>query len=160
MNDSTNLKTINIKNLKEVYQSINSFDPHLGMNFDIHEPGNISYYLNIKKEHMSSPDAAHGGVLAAFMDATLGMSALSLAVTQNKLCATVEFKINYLGPVSLGDSLIGRGSIDFQGKSLIVSSAEIKKENGDLVAKGLGTFNLYPVNKKVFFNLRKIKNES
>ncbi len=144
---------IDADTLKNIYKKIGRFDHFMGLDFEIHSPGDITYSMEITEDHLSSPDAAHGGSIAAMMDATLGMSALSYAVTKGKLCATVEFKINYTGPAKPQDILTGHGKLDFIGNRLVVSSAEIRNKNtGELVAKGLGTFNLYPMDKKSFFH--------
>lgn len=146
--------------LKEAYQASSQFDPFMGLDFEVVNPGEIVYRMEIAKNHLSSPDVAHGGSVAAMMDATLGMSALSYAVTQGKLCATVEFKINYLGPAMLGDKLVGKGKLDFTGNRLVVTSGEIiNAESSKLVAKGMGTFNLYPIDKQSHF-LKKVKKPS
>jgi uncharacterized protein (TIGR00369 family) len=116
----------------------------------VNAPGDITYTLDIQKHHMASPDACHGGVISGMMDAVLGVTALSFAVSKGNLCATVEFKINYLSPVKLGDHLEGRGEIDFYGSKLMVTSGAIIEQNsGRLVAKGLGTFSQYPLSKKI-----------
>ena len=129
------------------------FDFENGMNLTIIKPGHITYEMTILKKHLSTPTNCHGGVVAGLMDATLGLAALSMAVTEGNICSTVELKLNYLNPVLLGDQLIGSGDIDFKGKSLVVTNGSIKNMNKDiLVAKGMGTFNLYPMNKMKGFN--------
>jgi acyl-coenzyme A thioesterase PaaI-like protein len=63
--------------------------------------------------------------------------------------STVEFKINYFKPILLGDTLLGTGVIEFHGKSLIASSGTIiEKDSGKLISKALGTFNIYPMEKR------------
>jgi len=137
------------KDFEKYYSELVQFDKHLGMEFTIRSPGDITYTLEIKKQHLTSPDAAHGGVIAAMMDATLGITALSWAVSKGKLCATVEFKINYLSPARPGDILEGTGDIDFTGSKLIVTSAKIiEKKSKRLIAKGIGTFSQYPISRK------------
>ncbi len=133
------------------YESVDQFGKNNGYQLTIHEPGNIEYSMKVKDEHQSSPNHCHGGVLAGLMDATLGVAALSYAMTQKCLCSTVEFKINYLAPVHLGDELKATGHLDHKGKSLVITSAEIYQvSTGKLVCKGMGTFNLYPMEKKDF----------
>ena len=123
------------------YKEMVQFDSHLGMDLTVHAPGNITYMLKIETHHLASPDACHGGVIAAFMDSVLGVTALSWAVSKENSCATVEFKINYLTRVRPGDILEGTGGIDFTGSKLIVTTGKIiEKKTGRLVAKGLGTF--------------------
>lgn len=134
---------------KKAFKAMNKFDQENGLEFEIHKPGEITYHLTIQEKHLSSPGVSHGAVIAGFMDCVLGLSALSLAITKDNLTSTVEFKLNFLKPAKLGDRLTGKGKIEHAGKSLIMSSGEVyNQETGDLVAKGLGTFNLYPLSKK------------
>lgn len=131
------------------YKKMVQFDKHMGMELTVESPGNVSYVLEVKEQHLTAPDSAHGGVAAAMMDATLGVAALSYAVTNGNLCATVEFKINYLKPARPGTTLISKGKVKSTGKSLVVSQGDIiEKESGNLIATGLGTFTQYPSDKR------------
>lgn len=131
------------------YKELVQFDRYLGMDLCVESPGNVSYTLELREHHLTAPDSAHGGVAAAMMDATLGLAALSYAVTQDNLCATVEFKINYLKQARSGRTLISQGQVKSTGKRLIVSQADIKeKETGELLATGLGTFSQYPADRR------------
>lgn len=133
-----------------LFKSFNKFDAENGLTFEVHEPGFITYKMTIEEKHLSSPNTAHGAALAAFMDCVLGLSALSQAMVVGNLTSTVEFKINYIRPVHLGDVLTGTGKVVHKGKSLIISSGEIKNAKDELIALGQGTFNTYPLNKKDF----------
>ena len=131
------------------YKEMVQFDRYLGMELTVEAPGEISYTLEIKPEHLTAPNSAHGGVVAAMMDATLGVAALSWAVTNGNLCATVEFKINYLKQTGPGSILISTGRIKHKGNRLIVSEGNISElDSGELVATGLGTFSQYPMGKR------------
>lgn len=140
-----------MKSFTDIFKSINKFDQENELTFEIHSPGSITYKMTVKEKHLSSPNTAHGAVIAGFMDCVLGLSALSEAVTRDNLTSTVEFKINYIRPVKLGEELIGSGKVIHKGKSLIISSGEIRV-GGELVAVGQGTFNTYPFAKKDFLN--------
>lgn len=132
-----------------IYRETSHFDRHLGMSLTVQAPGRIRYRLTVGREHLSAPGACHGGVIAGMMDAVLGVTALSWAVTRDRLCATVEFKIHYFAPVTEGDVLEGSGEIDFTGSKLVVVSGTINDlSSGQPVAKGIGTFTLYPLTKK------------
>lgn len=138
-------------NFADIFRSMNKYDADNGMTFEVHSPGSITYKMTILEKHLSSPNTAHGASIAGLMDAVLGFSALSEAVTDNNLTSTVEFKINYIRPVKLGDELIGTGKVVHKGKSLIISSGEIRvASTNELVAMGQGTFNTYPIAKKDF----------
>lgn len=140
---------MNAKEFEAIYKEMAHFDRHLGMDLAVDGPGAIRYRLRVGEQHLSSVNACHGGVLAAMLDATLGMTALTWAVTHRKLCATVEFKTHFFAPVGHGDELEGRGTLDFTGSKLVVVSGEIRDcRAGHCVAKAIGTFTLYPLSKK------------
>ncbi|GAA4501174.1 hypothetical protein GCM10023172_22600 [Hymenobacter ginsengisoli] len=134
------------------YNRINRYGQANGMTLTVPEPGLAEYRMVIQEAHLSSPGTAHGGVLAGLMDAVLGAAALTLAFTGGDLVSTVEFKINFLRPVHLGDELRAVAKVEHTGKSIIVASGTIYRQADDAddpaVAQGLGTFNRYPVAKK------------
>jgi len=140
-------------NFIEIFKSINKYDLDNAMTFEIHSPGSITYKMTIQDKHLSSPNTAHGATIAGFMDCVLGLSALSEAITRDNLTSTVEFKINYIRPVKLGEELIGTGQVVHKGKSLMISQGEIRiSGTNELVAMGQGTFNTYPFSKKDFLH--------
>lgn len=138
----------NLEKLKESFVKMNKFDPYLGNQFEFLGPGKIKVTLEINENHLSSPETGHGGVLAALMDSVLGFTALSKTITLGNLVATVELKVNYLRPVSLGDTLIGTAQIVSLGKSLVVVKGEVVNQDGKMVTFGTGTFNQYPLEKR------------
>lgn len=141
---------VDMAQMVEFYRQINKYANDNGITHKMEEPGSVRCTMTILEKHLSSPNVCHGGVIAGFMDAVIGSSALTLAFSHNELVSTVEFKINYFRPVHLGDELEGLGKIDHAGKSLITSSGEIwLKSSGEKVAKAQGTFNRYPLTKLV-----------
>ena len=135
--------------VKQLYDTFNFFDKNLDLKLSEKGPGDIEYKLAIQRKHLSSPGVGHGGVIAAMMDAIIGTTALSKVFPEKKLVSTIEFKINYFKPIFEDDILIGTGEIEFQGKSIIACSGKIiKLDTGELVSKSLGTFNIYPMEKR------------
>jgi len=135
--------------VKQLYDTFNFFDKSLDLELSEKGPGDIEYQLTIQRKHLSSPGVGHGGVIAAMMDAVIGTTALSQVFHEKKLVSTIEFKINYFKPIFEDDILIGTGQIEFQGKSIIACSGKIiKLDTGELVSKSLGTFNIYPMEKR------------
>lgn len=136
------------KTLIEQYIEKNFFGTWLGMTFTELAPGHIIYELTITENHLATPVATHGGVVAALVDATLGVSGLSAVQAEGKVVSTIEYKLNFLSPSSKGDTLHATGKIEQKGKSILVISCEvINKTNGKTVAKALGTFNCYDAEK-------------
>tara|TARA_Y100000768_G_C23844437_1_gene617763 strand:- start:280 stop:732 length:453 start_codon:yes stop_codon:yes gene_type:complete len=136
-------------NILKHYNKINAFGQDQDMHYEVLEPGKIIYTMKIKEKHMGTTVAAHGGIIAAFMDAILGVTALSLSCESNKLVSTVEFKMNYFSPTRLGDELVAEGYIESAGKRIIITTGVIRAKNRDnvVIAKGMGTFNAYPIEK-------------
>ncbi len=129
------------------YQETNHFGRLIGMKLIEVEQGYVHYEMEIGKEHLATPKAAHGGVVAGMIDGTLGVAALSQVSHRNEIVATVEFKVNYLLPVYKGDQLNATGRVVFSGNRLIYTECEVKNQKDQLVAKASGTFNAYPFEK-------------
>lgn len=133
--------------LIEEYEKSNQFGRYLGMQLKVLEPGHILYNLTVKKNHLAIPGVAHGGLVAGLIDGALGVAGLSLAAEENKVVSTVEFKVNYLRPVLLGDQLECEAKVLQEGKRLMHIEAKVKNQNDQLVASSAGTFNKYPAEK-------------
>jgi uncharacterized protein (TIGR00369 family) len=130
------------------YIEFNNFGKELGLNFTIVEPGVVNHYLTISAKHLATPHTAHGGVVAAMMDAVLGVAALSLVCDDLNIVSTIEFKLNFLNPCLLGDELSGESVIEQKGKRIIIVSGTIRSVNRNkIIAKAIGTFNAYPAAK-------------
>lgn len=130
--------------LIERYNKTNKFGALLGMELEVHEPGNVTYSMIVKEEHQAVPSVSHGGVVAALIDGTLGVAGLSLAAMENQVVSTVEFKVNYLKPANVNDSLRCTGKVVNAGKRLLYIEAEVKNQGDIIIAKANGTFNKYP----------------
>lgn len=131
----------------ENYKQINTFMRENGIEHNIIEAGRVESTIQILDRHLSSPNTAHGGAMAGFMDSVLGFCSLSAAIPDGNLVSTVEFKLNYFKPIFAGDQLLGKSKVVRKGKSLIISIAEVWRGE-DMVAHGQGTFNVYPLSKR------------
>lgn len=136
----------------DYYRKVNAFGRLMEMEFEVLEPGEVTYSMKVREEILATPTAAHGGALAGMMDGVLGVAALTSVADQGKLVATVEFKINYLNPAFLAKQLNGHGKVLQQGNRIIISEGEITGEDGKVICKAIGTFNAYPISKASFYN--------
>jgi uncharacterized protein (TIGR00369 family) len=150
MTNDFKLQKMSAKEILKLYNEMNHFGRKLNMHFEVVRPGEVTYYLEITEDLLATKVAAHGGALSAFMDAVLGVAALSASGEEGKLVSTIEFKITYLHPAFLGDKLKGIGKVIKQGKRMIFSEGEVFNQKNELIVKGTGTFIAYPVE-----NLRK-----
>jgi uncharacterized protein (TIGR00369 family) len=131
----------------KTYNQWNKFGDLLQMHFSVIDKGEIAYYMTITEEHLATPIAAHGGSLAALMDATLGVCALSEVCEEMKVVSTVNMNMSFLHPANLGDQLIGRGKVVKSGKRIVFVEAQIFNQKEQLIATGSATMNAYPVHK-------------
>ncbi len=132
------------KTLLEQYTEKNQFGTWLGMQFKELKPGEIEYTLVIEEKHLATPFATHGGVIAALVDATLGVSGLSAVQHEGKVVSTIEYKLNFMSPVLVNETLVAYGKVEQKGKSILIISCDvINASTQKLVAKALGTFNCY-----------------
>ncbi len=133
-----------LEELEKIIKKTNLFDPYIGIIREI-KNNKIIQTLKIEENHLGAPKTCHGGVLASLMDSVLGLTTWVDSVPKGFYCSTVEFKINYLNRVMLGDTIIGEGTIVHRGNSLVITEGEIYcEEKKILICKGMGTFNLYP----------------
>ena len=104
----------------------------------------------ITKSHLATPIAAHGGSIAALIDASMGVCALSEVILDNKVVSTIELKMSFIAPAVLGDTMMAKANIVKSGKRLLIVEGEIRNQNDKLIAIASGTFNAYPSDKAGF----------
>jgi len=133
------------------YSQTNNFGRLLGMDYQLDESGDIHYHVTINKDHLATPTAAHGGLLAAMMDGVVGVAALERASKTGRVVSTVEMKLNFLQPALLNDQLVGVGKVLKEGKRIIVVEGKIYNQQNDLLAASIATMNAYPFEKSDMF---------
>ncbi|PCJ28054.1 MAG: hypothetical protein COA97_01910 [Flavobacteriales bacterium] len=136
-----------MEKLLEIYNQVNQFGKENGLKLTIVKSGKIIYEMEVLPKHLATPTTIHGGMLAAMMDGVIGVAALSLVAPEGRLVSTIEYKINYFKPAFIGDILTGKGRVDNAGKRIIHTSGEIYNQHKEIVAKAMGTFNAYPIEK-------------
>jgi uncharacterized protein (TIGR00369 family) len=132
--------------LIEKYASQNHFGYLLGMEFQILSPGEIEYRLKIEEKHLATPIAAHGGVIASLVDASLGIACLSKVALLDKVVSTIEFSLKFHKPAVLGAELVAQARVISAGNRILVSETKIY-DGVTLIASASGTFNAYPKEK-------------
>lgn len=130
-------------NLLELYNNMNQFGLDHGLEYTIQQPGEITYTFTPSKRHLATQTAVHGGMIAAYLDAIIGVAALSSVHAEGKLATTIEFKINFMAPALEGKTLLGKGQVITKGKSILVVKGDIIDNEGKIIATGLGTLKSY-----------------
>jgi uncharacterized protein (TIGR00369 family) len=132
------------------YIESNEFGKLLGIDFTIEKPGICTYSILVDSKHSAIPKVAHGGFIAALMDATMGVGALSLVCQHMKVVSTIEIKTSFFNPVLINSVIICQSQCIRQGKSILFMEAELKDSTNRLLAKGSGSFNAYPAESALF----------
>jgi len=135
----------------DIYNKYNNFGRFFDMDHKVVAPGHIEYNMVVTASHLATPTAMHGGAMAGFMDGVLGVAALSAVEAENKVVSTIEFKINYLSAVFLGDELKGVGIVLRKGKRILLAEGKVFNQKKELVATATGTFNAYSFEKSDMF---------
>ena len=132
------------------YIESNEFGRLLGIDFSIEKPGICVYSLEVDTKHAAIPRVAHGGFIAALMDATMGVGALSLVCDEMKVVSTIEIKTSFINPVLTNSRVTCKSFCIRRGKSIVFMEAELTDSTNRLLAKGSGSFNAYSVNSVLF----------
>lgn len=101
------------------------------------EPGRAVMEMEAGPQHWNPMGGLHGGILCDLTDAAMGIAYAS-TLGEGETFATVELKINFLRPVKQG-RLIAEGWVVSGGRTLGYTEAEVRDEDGRLIAKASST---------------------
>lgn len=141
------MNALNTHPVLQQYRAWNTFGDLLGMEFEVPEKGKVIYTMKVAPLHLATPVAAHGGSVAAMMDAALGVACLSQVCEEGHIVSTVSFSIQYLAPAKLNDVLTATAVVVKAGKRLLFVEGKIVNQSGEVIAMANGTMNAYPVEK-------------
>jgi acyl-CoA thioesterase len=79
----------------------------------------------------------HGGVVMTSLDNACGLAVMTVNPGKNQV--TMEFKVNFLEPLTDGPFRV-LGRVIRTGKTAIVAEGEVRDSKGVLCAKGIGTW--------------------
>lgn len=113
-----------------------SFGENLGIKVVSLEQGSCRAELEIQRGHLNSLGVAHGGVLTALADVTMGNACRSIC---DKKVVTVELKLSFMRPVLKG-SVVAEARALKKGEHLIFANCTIFNEKGLEAAIALGTY--------------------
>ena len=116
------------------------FTRYLGMELVRMEDGVCVMRLDVGAVHQSTAERVHGGVFFTMVDTAMGRAVIS-KLPEGKGCATVEAKINFFRPVQHG-VLEARAECLNLSRRTAYTEAELRDDEGRLVAKATGTFML------------------
>jgi uncharacterized protein (TIGR00369 family) len=93
--------------------------------------------LHVGKQHLNRMNVPHGGVLATLLDSATGFAVAFADGPERVLKAvTLSMTVQFMGQAKAGDRLIVEGHRTGGGKTVAFATAEIKTEEGALIARG------------------------
>jgi len=113
------------------------FSEHLGIKVDALEKGAARLSMAVRPEFMTSWGTAHGGSILALLDITLSMTARTLYNPPRSIM-TIDLSTQFISTAT--GLLRAEGRVMKAGQSTIFCEGEARNEQGELVAKAIGTF--------------------
>ena len=117
-----------------------TFNSLIGLELTEWSEGLARIELALRPEHQNGVGSVHGGVLMSLLDTVSGFSGVyPVEGEEQRGCATISMNVKFMKPAFTG-KLIARSSTQGGGRSVFFTHAEIRDEEGELLATGDGTF--------------------
>tara|TARA_B100001245_G_scaffold143467_1_gene107041 strand:- start:57 stop:476 length:420 start_codon:yes stop_codon:yes gene_type:complete len=98
-----------------------------GLLFKTISENEYQFKTTIKENHLNAAGIAHGGFIAAVVDAGAGTAAHRVA--DGSSCVTISLELKFISTVKLGQELVVVTKIQKKTKSMIFLTCELKAEN-------------------------------
>ena len=138
------MRILNPEHILAVAENVNTcpFFELMSMRLESFAEGVSHLEIALQEKHLQPYGIVHGGVCAAIMDAAAFWAAYA-GVDEGIGLTTIEIKINYLAPVSVG-RLVGKGRLIKAGRTICLGEAAIEDGTGRLLAHGTSTMMILP----------------
>ena len=97
------------------------------------------FTTTINENHLNAAGIAHGGFIAAFVDAGAGSAAHKSA--DKNMCVTISLELKFISAVKLNQELIGFVKIQKKTKSMVFLTCELKASD-KIVATASGVWKI------------------
>ncbi|MCA0928407.1 PaaI family thioesterase [Ruegeria profundi] len=97
--------------------------------------------LNIGPQHLNRVNVLHGGFVAMLLDNGCGLAVRNDSGDPDRAVLTMSLSVNYIAPARSG-RVVATGNVTGGGKSTKFASAELRTEDGTLLATASGVFKL------------------
>ena len=124
------------------YVHESSFAELLDMRVTDPDDGSSTVVMPINPGHLQQAGRVQGGIVVALADYAL-FRAVKPLLKPGEATTTIEIKINFLAPAEKGD-LTATANIISAGRRVIVGEMEVRDQDGNLIAQGLGTYLVIP----------------
>ena len=110
----------------------------IGLKLESVEPGSATMSLAVREELKQNNRVVHGGAIASLIDSAAAYAVIPL-LNQNETATTVDLTISYVRPLKAGVATASAKVLRAGGR-IIVISAEVLDNDGNLAATGLTTY--------------------
>ena len=110
----------------------------LGLKLDSVEPGSATMSLPVREELKQNNRVVHGGAIASLIDSAAAYAVIPL-LNQNETATTIDLTVSYVRPLRTGVATASAKVLRAGGR-IIVISAEVLDNDGNLAATGLTTY--------------------
>jgi uncharacterized protein (TIGR00369 family) len=118
------------------------FDSLLGIEPLSAQDGESEIRLDLSPDHCNRRGVAHGGVVSALLDISLGAAVVS-TTTPEEWCGTLELSVQFRDPARHGP-LTGRGRVERRGGRVAFAAGEVVDARGRVVAAAHGVWTIWP----------------
>jgi len=98
------------------------------------EFGLMELEFEVRPEMANPTNLLHGGIQCALMDDVIGITTATLGYKGFPI--SIDFHIDYLGKVQVGEKVRVIGEIIREGRNIIHANAEIRDMNNNLISTG------------------------
>ena len=98
------------------------------------EYGLMELEFEVRPEMANPTNLLHGGIQCALMDDVIGITTATLG--HKGFPITIDFHVDYLGKVKVGEKVRVTGEIIREGKNIIHAIAEIRDVNNNIISTG------------------------
>ena len=131
--------------LRRFFTDLIPFNKHLGLELDDLSKGRAVISVRMRPEFIGDPlkRILHGGVISTMIDVTGGLTAFSvLDWPRETSLNTIDMRVDYVR-MGKGERFICEGNIIRKGNRIAVSRADLKDEEGRVIALGTATYNIF-----------------
>ncbi|WP_282607325.1 PaaI family thioesterase [Pelagibius sp. Alg239-R121] len=97
--------------------------------------------LDVRPQHLNRSGVLHGGAVSTLIDTACGYAGCYCTVEGNfRRALTLSLETQFIGAITEGKRVTVIGRKTGGGRSIFFSTAEVRDQNGTLLAQGTGTF--------------------
>ena len=127
------------KNFEQISLKTGFMKHNGGLLFKTISENQYEFKTTIKENHLNAAGIAHGGFIAAFVDAGAGSAAHRVA-DQNP-CVTISLELKFISAINLGQELVGNTKVQKKTKSMVFLTCELTTAN-KIVATASGIWKI------------------